>query len=382
MTQNGHVTTALEDAAAQPISPADDVASRFPVTRNPHAASDAKHQAIMGNLGFGKVFTDHMAHMRYTEGQGWHSREIVAYQDLQLSPAAAVFHYGQAIFEGIKAYRHADGSVWTFRPGFNAARLNHSAWRLAMPQMDRHDFVGSLAALVRADERWVPSGDGESLYLRPFVIASEAFLGVHAAHQLDYYVIASPSGRYFSGGVTGVSIWVVKGFHRAGPGGTGTAKAGGNYAASLMPQMEAAARGFDQICFLDTYEEKYLEELGGMNTFVVMADGTVRTPELSGVILEGGTRSAICRLLREAGVQVREEKIAIDEVVAGIASGDVAELFACGTAAVVTPITRLAGDDFDVSLPVGERTLDVLRNLTDIQTGRAADPYGWMYRLV
>jgi len=199
---------------------------------------------------------------------------------------------------------------------------------------------------------------------------------------VDYYVIGSPSGPYFKGGLSGVAIWVEREYHRAGPGGTGSAKAGGNYAASLLPQIQAEAKGFSQVCFLDTYEGKYLEELGGMNMFVVMADGTIRTPELTGVILEGGTRSAILRMLRDQGVDVREEKIALSEVVDGIRSGAVAEVFACGTAAVVTPITRLAGDDFDVEIEVGEKTREIHKRLTDIQWGRAEDPYGWTYRLV
>lgn len=376
-----HTPTELERLGSVPLPSADELAGRFPLTSNPAPASQSEYEQVMGELSFGSRFTDHMAHMRWSAAQGWHQREIIPFAPLALSPAAAVLHYGQSAFEGIKAYRHEDGSVWTFRPGYNAARLNHSAWRMAMPQMKAEDFVASIVDYVRADERWVPSEPGSSLYLRPFMFASEAFLGVHAAQELDYYVIGSPSGPYFKGGVAGVSIWVVKGFHRAGPGGTGTAKVGGNYAASLLPQQEAAERGFNQVCFLDSYEERYLEELGGMNVFVVMADGTVRTPELSGVILEGGTRSAICRLLRDGGVEVREEKIELSALVEGIANGTVREVFACGTAAVVTPITRLAGDGFDVELPAGESTLAIRTQLTDIQMGTAEDPYGWMYRI-
>ena len=374
--------TELERLAAPPVAAADALAGRFPVAEGVRLAGDADYTQAMETLAFGRRMTDHMAHMRWTPEQGWHDREIVEYGALGLEPAAAVLHYGQSVFEGIKAYRHADGSVWTFRPTFNAARINHSARRLAMPEMEREDFVASLVDYVRADERWVPSADGASLYMRPFMFASEAFLGVHAAGVIDYYVIGSPVGPYFSVDGPGVAIWVVKGYHRAGPGGTGSAKAGGNYAASLLPQMEAASRGFDQVCFLDTYEERYLEELGGMNVFVVMADGSMRTPELSGVILEGGTRGAIIRLLHDRGVQVREERIALDALVEEIQRGDVAEIFACGTAAVVTPIGRLAGEDFDCTLPVGEVTRSIREELTGIQTGKRPDPYGWMYRLV
>jgi branched-chain amino acid aminotransferase len=381
MAPQTHVPTALETLADQVIPGADAVAGRFPLTPNPRPADEAEHGRIMDALDFGKDFTDHMAHMRWTPDQGWHDRGVIPFGPLELTPGAAVLHYSQSVFEGIKAYRHADGSVWTFRPGYNAARINHSAQRLALPQVEREDFIASLVDYVRADERWVPGREGSSLYLRPFMFASEQFLGVHPAHQIDYYVIGSPSGPYFTGGFQPVSIWVAKGYHRAGPGGTGSAKAGGNYAASLLPQQEAAGRGFSQVCFLDTYEEKYLEELGGMNMFIVMADGTVRTPSLTGVILEGGTRSALLRMLREQGTEVREERIALSEVVSGVESGAVSEVFACGTAAVVTPIGRLAGDGFDVTIPVGPVTSKAYQDLVDIQMGRVEDPYGWTYRI-
>lgn len=376
-----HVPTELETQSEEPIARASELAGRFPLTPSTHPASQERYDTVMHELTFGREFTDHMAHMRWSAEDGWHDRGVIEYGPLALTPGSAVLHYAQSVFEGLKAYRHADGSIWTFRPTYNAARLNHSARRLALPEIDREDFMASLIDYVRADEKWVPQGEGTSLYLRPLLFASEEFVGVHPAHLVDYYVIGSPSGPYFTSGFTGVAIWVVKGYHRAGPGGTGSAKCGGNYAASLMPQAEAEARGFSQVCFLDTYEEKYLEELGGMNMFVVMKDGTVRTPKLTGVILEGGTRSAICKLLRDSGVDVREEQIAVDDLVTGMRSGEVSEVFACGTAAVVTPITRLAGEDFDVEIPVGTVTTRIHQRLTDIQFGRAADPYGWMYRI-
>ncbi|QPK81766.1 branched-chain amino acid aminotransferase [Schaalia sp. ZJ405] len=382
MSAQPHTPTELERLGDQRIPVADELAGRFPLTPNPNPASEEDYSRIMTDLTFGREFTDHMAHMRWTREDGWTGREVIPFGPLELTPGASVLHYSQSAFEGIKAYRHTDGSIWTFRPGYNAARLNHSAWRMALPQMERDDFVASLIDYVRADEKWVPEDDGASLYLRPFLFASEQFVGVHPAGIVDYYVIGSPSGPYFTDGFNGVAIWVVKGYHRAGPGGTGSAKTGGNYAASLLPQTEAAEKGFSQICFLDTYEEKYLEELGGMNMFVVMKDGTVRTPSLTGVILEGGTRSAILRMLRSQGTQVREERIALTDLVEGITSGEVTEVFACGTAAVVTPITRLAGDDFDVEIPVGPQTTKIHRMLTDIQWGRAEDPFHWMYRLV
>ena len=376
-----HVPTELEALSEKPVASASELAGRFPLTRSEHPSSQAHYDTVMKELAFGREFTDHMAHMRWTQESGWHDRGVIPYGPLSLAPAASVLHYAQSVFEGLKAYRHDDASIWIFRPSYNAARLNHSAKRLALPEVETEDFLASLVDYVRADAKWVPEGEGTSLYLRPFMFASEEFVGVHPAGVVDYYVIGSPSGPYFTAGFTGVPIWVVRGYHRAGPGGTGSAKCGGNYAASLMPQQQAAEKGFSQVCFLDSYEEKYIEELGGMNMFVVMADGSVRTPELSGVILEGGTRSAICRLLRDEGVDVREERIGIDDLVADIRSGKVTEVFACGTAAVVTPIARLASDDFDVEVPIGERTRHIHQRLTDIQWGRASDPYGWMYRI-
>ncbi|WP_167203033.1 branched-chain amino acid aminotransferase [Actinomyces respiraculi] len=376
------LATPLSQAAAVPLPDADALAGRFPLTRSPRPASDDERAQVLSDLHFGSVFTDHMVHTRWTRGEGWSGHQVMPYGDLALSPAAAVLHYGQEVFEGIKAYRHADGSVWTFRPRYNAARLNVSARRLALPELAEEDVVASLVDLVRADEAWVPSGEGESLYLRPFMFASEAFLGVHAADVVDYYVIASPSGAYFTHGLTPISIWVTQDYHRAGRGGTGFAKTGGNYASSLLPQQEAAAKGCDQVCFLDDVTQTNLEELGGMNVMVVDADGTVRTPRLTGTILEGGTRSAIIRLLTDAGRRVVEETISLDGLVQDIRSGKVTEVFACGTAAVVVPLGRLMGRDFDVAITGSEVTREIHDRLTGIQYGRLEDPYGWMYRLV
>ena len=249
-----HVPTELEALSEQPIAPAQQLAGRFALTPSQHPASEEKYAKVMSELRFGREFTDHKAHMRWTAEGGWQNREVIEYGPLTLTPGASVLHYAQTIFEGLKAYRHADGSLWTFRPGYNAARFNHSARRMALPQVDPEDFIASIVDYVRADAKWVPSDDGASLYLRPFMFASEEFVGVHPAGIVDYYVIGSPSGPYFSGGFTGVPIWVVRGYHRAGPGGTGSAKCGGNYAASLLPQVEAAEKGFSQVCFLDTFE--------------------------------------------------------------------------------------------------------------------------------
>ena len=375
-------STSLARAAEVPVPEADAIAGRFPLTANPSPVAEDERKAILAGLHFGDSFTDHMAHARWKQGEGWGDYGVIPYGNLSLSPATAVLHYGQEIFEGIKAYRHDDGSVWTFRPRYNAARLNASARRLALPDLSEEDFVASLVDLVRADAAWVPSGEGESLYLRPFAFASEAFLGVRPSKVVDYYVIASPSGSYFTHGLEPISIWVSTEYHRAGRGGTGAAKTGGNYASSLLPQQEAYAQGCDQVCFLDDVSQKNLEELGGMNIMVVDADGTVRTPQLTGTILEGCTRSAIIRMLRDSGRNVVEDTISLEGLLSDIESGRVSEVFACGTAAVVVPLGHLKGEGFDARIEGSEVTRQIHDRLTSIQSGHAEDPYGWMYQLV
>lgn len=348
-------------------------------------APDAQREAALASPRFGVVFTDHMARVSWTHAAGWSNRRVEKYGPLQLDPATAVLHYGQEIFEGLKAYAHADGSVWTFRPDANAARFARSARRLALPELSEADFLGAIRALVTADRAWVPTGEETSLYLRPFMYASEAFLGVRPSLEAEFLVIASPVGPYFPGGVKPVSIWVSQEYHRAGAGGTGAAKCGGNYAASLLPQQEAYDKGFEQVCFLDDRTNTQLEELGGMNVVVVRADGSVVTPAISGTILEGVTRSSVLTLLAEAGHEVAEEPVLLSDLRAGLADGSVTEVFACGTAAVMTPIGRLASDDFDLTVgdgTAGPVTTRIRAQLTDIQYGRAADPHGWMQRLV
>lgn len=360
-------------------------ADRFDVRTSTTARSTAERDAVLAAPTFGTAFSDHMARISWTADGGWQDRRVEAYGPLVLDPATAVLHYGQEIFEGLKAYHHEDGSVWTFRPEANAARFARSARRLALPELPVEDFLGSIEALVRTDRAWVPSGEETSLYLRPFMYASEVFLGVRPTRQAEYVLIASPVGPYFAGGLKPVSIWVVRDYHRAGPGGTGAAKCGGNYAASLLPQQQAQAQGCDQVCFLDAPTASYLEELGGMNVFVVRADGSVTTPELNGSILEGVTRSSILTLLGEAGHDVVERPVPLQEVRDGLRDGSITEMFACGTAAVVTPIGRLASDDFDLTVgdgSTGAVTSAVRSRLTDVQYGRAADPHGWMHRLV
>jgi branched-chain amino acid aminotransferase len=342
----------------------------------------ARRAEILAAPGFGQHFTDHMVSIDWTPDSGWHDARVEPYAPISLDPAAAVLHYAQEIFEGLKAYRHPDGSVWAFRPEANAARFARSARRLALPQLPEEDFLTSLDLLVRADADWVPSRGEDCLYLRPFMFASETFLGVRPARQVRYLVIASPVGSYFSGGITPVSIWLSDTYTRAAVGGTGDAKCGGNYAASLAAQVEAAEHGCDQVCFLDAVERRYVEELGGMNLYFVFADGRLVTPEL-GTILEGVTRSSILTLAKEHGLTVQERKISVEEWRSGVADGSIREVFACGTAAVITPVGRLVWDGGEAVTPqpAGEVSMRLREALTDIQYGRAADEHGWMRRL-
>jgi branched-chain amino acid aminotransferase len=350
----------------------------FAVTRNLAAKSPAERDEILANPGFGQKFTDHMVDICWSTGGGWHRPRVQPYGPISLDPAAAVLHYGQEIFEGIKAYRHADGSVHTFRPDQNGRRLQRSARRLALPELPVEYFLQSLRELIAVDGAWVPSGADQSLYLRPFMFAKEAFLGVRPAAKVAYYLIASPAGAYFSGGVKPVSIWLSEDYARAGKGGTGAAKTGGNYAASLLPQSEAYENGCDQVVFLDS--DRNVEELGGMNVVFVYKDGTIVTPQ-SPSILEGITRDSILQLARDRGHKVEGRAVSLQEWRDGVASGDIVEVFACGTAAVVTPIGVLKGADFIDEQPTGELALSLREELTDIQYGRREDKHGWLVRL-
>ena len=350
----------------------------FAVTKNLAAKTTAQRDEILANPGFGQSFTDHMVDICWSVGGGWHRPRVQPYGPISLDPAAAVLHYGQEIFEGIKAYRHADGSVHTFRPDQNGRRLQRSARRLALPELPVSYFIQSLRELIAVDGAWVPAGDDQSLYLRPFMFAKEAFLGVRPAHKVNYYVIASPAGAYFTGGVQPVSIWLSEDYARAGKGGTGAAKTGGNYAASLLPQSEAYENECDQVVFLDS--EGNVEELGGMNVVFVHRDGTIVTPE-SPSILEGITRDSILQLARDRGHKVQGRAVSLAEWREGVASGDIVEVFACGTAAVLTPIGVLKGKDFFDEQPLGSLALELRQELTDIQYGRIEDRHGWLVRL-
>lgn len=360
----------------------------FTITPRADRTSDERRAEILAKPAFGSVFTDHMARIDYHQGEGWVDPRIEAYGPLQLDPASSVFHYGQEIFEGLKAYRHANGSIWTFRPEQNAARFNRSARRLALPELPEELFLESLRSLVEIDAAWVPEADGgeSSLYLRPFMIATEAALGVRPSKDAAYLLIASPAGAYFPGGLKPVSIWLSEDYVRAAPGGTGTAKCGGNYAASLAPMAEGLEQGCEQVVFLDAVEKTYVEELGGMNLYFVYSDGTIVTPALTGTILEGVTRASVLELARDRGHQVVERKYSIEEWRADAASGDLVEVFACGTAAVITPVGRLVWRGGEVSVGPSDRGGEVataIRGaLLDLQYGRTEDTRGWLHRLV
>jgi branched-chain amino acid aminotransferase len=357
--------------------------AKFARTLNPAPRSAEARAAVLANPGFGNAFTDHMVTIDWTEEKGWHGAAVVPYGPIPLDPAASVLHYAQEIFEGLKAYRHPDGSMALFRPDANAARLNRSAERLAMPELPPELFIAAIEELVAVDADWFPTVEGGSLYLRPFMIATEAFLGVRPAKSYKFIVIASPAGNYFKSGAPAVSIWVSD-YTRAAPGGTGAAKCGGNYAASLVPTKEAFALGHDQVLFLDAAEHKWVEELGGMNLFFAFADGSMSTPPLTGTILPGVTRDSLIRLARDEGLTVREDRYSLDQWRADAASGELVEVFACGTAAVVTPVGKVADHNGEFTIGSGgpgQLTGKLKARLTAIQRGEAPDPHGWVVRL-
>ncbi|HET9422145.1 MAG TPA: branched-chain amino acid aminotransferase [Nocardioides sp.] len=351
-------------------------------TLSENQVDDARLAEILASPGFGIYFTDHMFTVEWTPERGWYDARITPYGPLSLDPATAVLHYAQETFEGMKAYRRDDDSIWTFRPEENAARMIRSNTRLALPELPVESFVQAVDELVKVEQRWVPDPAGEkSLYIRPFMIATEVFLGVRPAQHVTFMVIASPAGSYFKGGVQPVSLWLSEDYTRAGRGGMGAAKTGGNYASSLLPQQEAIAKGCDQVVFLDGQEVKYVEELGGMNMYYVFDDGRIVTPE-TGTILEGITRASIIELAGKLGHQVEERKFSIDEWREGIASGKIREIFACGTAAVVTPVGALRSANGDVAAPPStDLTMRIRQALVDIQYGRAEDTFGWMHQV-
>jgi len=351
-------------------------------------SADEIARVLSPDPGFGIHFSDHMAQATWTAGQGWGQGRLTSYSPFVLPPGSAVLHYAQEIFEGLKAYRRDDDSIWLFRPEMNARRFNFSADRLDLPQLPEEDFLAAVRAVVVADAAWVPKAEEQSLYIRPYMFAAESFLGVRTAETVVFAVIAGPAGAYFNTGLNPVDIWITTTYSRAGGGGTGAAKCGGNYASSLAADKEARRHGCGQVLFTDAATHEFVEELGGMNVFFVTRGGDLLTPPTSGEILAGVTRDSVLQLAPRFGLTPRERPISVTEVLSGIASGSIAEAFACGTAAVITPIRAfrhgLAGVDGEAVLaqPFGPATASLRRLLVDIQWGRAPDEFGWTSRVI
>jgi branched-chain amino acid aminotransferase len=359
----------------------------FEVLASDSPVPAAEREQMMAEPGFGAVFTDHMATIRWSEDRGWHDARLEPYGQIVLDPASAVLHYGQEIFEGLKAYAQPGGRVVVFRPYANAARFNRSAARMAMPALPEEAFVGAIETLVRQDRDWVPTVEGQSLYLRPFMIATQRGLGVNKpSGSYLFTVIASPVAGYF-GAAKAVKVWLSDDYTRAAPGGTGEAKCGGNYAAAFAGQIQAAEHGCDQVVWLDATERRWVEEMGGMNLFFVYGSGSearMVTPAPSGSLLHGVTRDSLLKLGPDLGIPAYEDKISVDEWRAACASGEITEVFACGTAAVITPVgaVRSAAGDWQIGDgtpgPVATRLRE---ELVGIQTGTRPDPYGWIHAI-
>src|ERR1041384_7992607 len=360
----------------------------FPRTPSPHPARPERVAEVLAKPGFGQHCTDHMVTIRWNREKGWHDAEVGPYSTLALDPAAMVLHYGQAIFEGLKAYRQPDGSIASFRPEANAERFRASARRMAMPELPDELFLESVRQILAVDGHWVPSAPEESLLLRPFMISTEKGLGVRPSSEYLYVLIASPAGSYFASGVRPVSVWLSTEYVRAAPGGTGAAKFAGNYAASLVAQAQAAEKGCDQVVWLDAVERRYVEEMGGMNLAFVLGSGSdakLVTPELSGSLLPGITRDSLLTLAQDLGYQVEERRISTDEWEKKAESGELTEVFACGTAAVITPVGHVKHADGEFSVSGGETgvvTRKLRERLTGLQHGSVEDTHGWMKKLV
>lgn len=362
----------------------------WPIVSNPNAnpASAERRAEILADPGFGKYYTDNMVRATWTEEKGWHDAELVAYQPLTFDPATNFLHYGQAIFEGMKAYRHADDSIWLYRPLKNSARFNNSARRLAMAEVPEELFIGAIAALVSADRDWVPSGGETSLYLRPFMLGTEIGLGVRPSNTYQFLLIASPAGAYFAKGIKPVTVWLSDDYVRAAPGGTGDTKCAGNYAASLVAQAEAMQHGCDQVVWLDAAEHRWIEEMGGMNLYFVYGSGDqarIMTPSLTGALLPGVTRDSLLTVAQDLGIRADEGRISVEEWQAGCASGEITEVFACGTAAVVTPVGHVKSRIGNWTVGdgnAGEVTMRLRKALLDIQTGQMPDRHAWLHKIV
>lgn len=345
--------------------------------------TNPKNKPAVEALGFGQHFTDHMFIVEYTEGQGWHDARIIPYQPIQIDPSAMVFHYGQAVFEGLKAYKTVDGKVLLFRPDRNFARLNNSNERMVIPAIDEQFALEALKQLVTVDRDWVPNAPGTSLYIRPFIIGTEANLGVHPSKSYKFIIIMSPSGSYYKEGINPVKIMVEQKYVRAVAGGTGEAKTAGNYASALKGQEIATAEGYSQTLWLDGKEKKYVEEVGSMNIFFKI-NGTVVTPALNGSILPGITRDSMIQVLKSKNIPVEERRITIDEVVEANKNGTLEEVFGTGTAAVISPVGELKYLDEKIIIndgKIGEVSQMLYDTLTGIQNGTIEDTFGWTIKL-
>ena len=357
---------------------------RLVVTPSATILSDAERAERMSNLSFGRTFTDHMVLIPYRDG-AWQQGEIQAYGPLSLDPSCSSLHYGQSIFEGFKAFAQPDGGVKTFRPRANAERFNRSARRLAMPDIAPELFMEAADAFITLDRRWVPQQVGESLYLRPLMIATDPFLGVRPAREYLFVLFGSPAGAYFPKGVKPVTVWISEDYVRAAPGGTGEAKCAGNYAASLVAQAQAEQKGCDQVVWLDAVQREYVEEMGGMNLFFVYQENgktVLVTPELTGTLLPGITRASLLQLGRDLGYETDERRLSVQQWRDDIAAGRMSEVFACGTAAVITPVGFVKANGFEMTIHGGENgpvTMALRAALLAIQHGTAPDTHGWMH---
>mgnify|MGYP000015045918 CR=1 FL=1 len=349
----------------------------------PKTPSPKAKPADESKLGFGKIFTDHMFVMDYAPDKGWHDARIVPYQPFPLDPACVIFHYAQEIFEGLKAYRTADNTIQLFRPDCNGQRMQDSADRMCIPKIPVEDFVQAVKTLVEVDKDWVPHSDGASLYIRPFVFATDVGMGVHASRNYTFCVICAPSGAYYAEGIDPVRIYVEDEYIRAAPGLTGFTKCGGNYAASLISQVKAHDLGYEQTLWLDGVEHKYVEEVGSMNCFFKI-DGTVYTAPTVGTVLPGVTRMSCIELLKKWGIPVSEERLPIADVMKASHDGKLEEVFGTGTAAVISPVgeLRYEGDVAHINGgEIGEITHKLYNTLTGIQWGKLPDDMGWTVKI-
>ncbi|MCZ2158611.1 branched-chain amino acid aminotransferase [Bartonella sp. 220] len=354
----------------------------FKIEEHPSPLSDENREKILKNPGFGQFFTDHMCTIQWTKDKGWHNAVISQYKALEINPASTVLHYGQEIFEGLKAYRAKDGRILLFRPDANAQRLIESAKRLAMPELPKDIFLDAVNQLIKIDQKWVSDLPNSSLYIRPFMFGNEAFLGVRPSQEYLFCIIASPVASYFKGEEKPISVWIETDYSRAGPGGTGAAKCGGNYAASLLAQSRAAQNNCSQVLFLDMVEHKWIEELGGMNVFFIMENNTLVTPTLNGTILPGITRHSILQLAQQMELTIEERPYSFESLKEDARSGHLKEVFACGTAAVITSIGRFKYKDGEAIIgneTIGEITRQLRMQLVDLQKGNIEDKNDWVH---